>query len=294
MSALIFGVNSQDGQYLKKIIENKGVRTLGVSRSEGNWIRGDIGNRDFVSDIIKSEKPDVVFHLAANSSTKHSALFENHDTISTGTLNLFESVKNHSPNTKVFITGSGVQFKNKGSAISENDDFEASSPYSIARIQSVYAARYYRTLGIRSYVGYLFHHESPLRKGHHVSKLIAEKVNKIANGAEDKIALGDISIRKEWAYSHDIALGIYTLINQDDIFEAAIGTGKAYSIQDWLEVCFNLVGKDWKSFVETNESNFKAEYKLLVSDPSTINKLGWFPQTSFEELAKIMLGISKS
>ena len=64
--------------------------------------------------------------------------------------------------------------------ISETDNFEAKSPYSIARIQSVYAARYFRSLGIKVYVGYLFHHESPLRKDNHVSKMITNAVKRIA------------------------------------------------------------------------------------------------------------------
>ena len=61
-------------------------------------------------------------------------------------LNILEAVKRHCPESKVFITGSGVQFENKGVPISETDNFEANSPYAIARIQSVYAARYYRKL----------------------------------------------------------------------------------------------------------------------------------------------------
>ena len=64
--------------------------------------------------------------------------------------------------------------------IRETDEFEANSPYSVARIQSVYAARYFRSLGMKVYVGYLFHHESPLRKPLHVSQMIAIAVKRIA------------------------------------------------------------------------------------------------------------------
>jgi GDPmannose 4,6-dehydratase len=288
MKTIIFGINGQDGYYLKEICQKREIDVIGVSRTPGNWKHGDVSNFNFVENFIKKEKPDYVFHLAAKSTTRHEALFENHETISTGTLNILEAVKRHIPESRVFITGSGVQFENNGKPISETDHFDANSPYSIARIQSVYAARYFRSLGIRVYVGYLFHHESPLRKDNHISKMITNAVKRIAIGNNEKISLGDISVKKEWGFAGDIAEGIFTLISQDKIFEACIGTGKAYSIQDWLEICFNRINKDWKEYVNLKKS-FLPEYKILVSNPSTIHSLGWQPKINFENLCDMML-----
>lgn len=33
-------------------------------------------------------------------------------------------------------------------------------------------------------------------------------------------------------------------MNQDAVFEAPIGTGVAYSIEELLEACFSRIGKD--------------------------------------------------
>ena len=285
--ALIFGAGGQDGYYLNELCNQKGIETIGISRS-GNWVRGDVACFDQVEHLIKQHKPAYVFHVAANSTTRHDALFENHETISTGTLNVLEAVKRHSPATKVFITGSGVQFKNSGNPISENDEFEASSPYSVARIQSVYAARYYRSLGIRTYVGYLFHHESPLRKPNHVSKMVALAVQRIATGSDEVIELGDISVAKEWAFAGDIAKGIFTLAEQDNVFEAVIGSGKSYTIEQWLECCFRLVGRNWQDHVRLKEG-FKSEYPMLVSNPARIKSLGWHPLIDLKDLASMMV-----
>ena len=57
----------------------------------------------------------MIFHLAAISTTRHDAIYENHAAIGTGTINILESVKRWSPGSKVFITGSGLQFINMGS-----------------------------------------------------------------------------------------------------------------------------------------------------------------------------------
>jgi GDPmannose 4,6-dehydratase len=288
MKALIFGANGQDGYYLQKLCRLKGIEPVGVSRT-GDWVRGDVARYDQVERLIGEYNPDYVFHLAANSTTRHDALFENHETIATGSLNILEAVKRHNPKTKVFITGSGLQFVNTGRPINEHDEFEASSPYCIARIQSVYAARYFRSLGIRAYIGYLFHHESPLRKPNHVGKMIALAVRRIASGSAEIIELGDISVAKEWTFAGDVAEAIMMLVEQDEVFEAVIGSGRAYTIEEWLDCCFALVGKDWRDHVSLKEG-FRAEYPVLLSDPVTMKSMGWQAKTDIRSLATMMVG----
>ena len=287
MNAIIFGANGQDGFYLNELCKAKGIKSIGLSRS-GDWIHADVSNYEQVEQLIKEYKPTYVFHLAAKSTTRHDALFENHAAISTGTLNILEAAYKHSPNSKVFITGSGVQFYNDGNPISEDTPFEASSTYAIARIQSVYAARYYRSLGIKAYVGYLFHHESPLRKPSHVSQKVVLAAKRIAEGSDEKLQMGDISVEKEWTFAGDVAQGIMTLVEQENVFEAVIGSGKTYLIKDWIEVCFSLLGLDWTRYVEQTE-NFQTEYKRLVSNPALMHSLHWQPNIDLQQLAAMMI-----
>jgi GDPmannose 4,6-dehydratase len=287
--ALIFGASGQDATYLARLCAERALRPIGVSRSPGgDWLAGDVGQREQVDALVGKFRPDYIFHLAANSTTRHDALFENHATISTGALNVLEAARTLAPAARVFLAGSGLQFVNRGEPISERDPFDAHSPYSVARIQSVYAARYYRKLGVRAYVGYLFHHESPLRKPHHVSQKIAQAAQRIAAGSGEILEMGDITVRKEWAFAGDIAAGMWALVNQEDVFEAAIGTGLPYAIEDWLEACFRLAGLHWRDHVRL-QPGFQAEYPLLVSDPSTIRSLGWTPGVDLAGLAELMM-----
>ena len=287
MKAIIFGAGGQDGHYLSALLQQKNCEVIGVSR-RGDFLRTDITDYASVEDLIKEHKPAFVFHLAANSTTSHSAMFENHATIATGTLNILEAVKNNLPSTKVFISGSGLQFNNNNNPIKESDPFEARDAYSVSRIESVYAARYFRSLGIKAYVGYFFNHDSPLRTERHMTKKIAEAAKRIAAGSNEKIAIGDVEAIKEYAYAGDIVKGILTLIEQDEIVEANISSGKGYSIKQWLEQCFSIVNKNWNDYVTVNPE-FVPDYKQLISDPSVILSLGWKPEMSFEELAQLMM-----
>lgn len=287
MNALIFGASGQDGFYLAEECRSNGIQPIGVSRT-GSHAHANVAKYEDVARLIVDHQPSYVFHFAANSTTSHDALFENHEVISTGTLNILESVRRHCPKAKVFITGSGVQFVNRGNPISELDAFEASSAYSVARIHSVYAARYYRSLGVHAYVGYLFHHESPLRKPNHVSQKIVQAAKRIAAGSVEQIELGDITVEKEWTFAGDIVKGILTLVQQDGKFEASIGSGTTHTILDWLEECFGIIGKHWQNYVRIR-MDFTPEYRKLVSNPGTINSLGWKVDMSLSSLAKLMM-----
>lgn len=288
MIAIIFGVNGQDGYYLNQLLEHLKITVIGISRN-GNSPYIDITCFEQVEELISKSKPDFIFHFAANSTTRHDALFENHQTISTGTLNILESVRLFSPKCRVFISGSGLQFRNENKPIKEIDIFEARDPYSISRIQSVYAARYFRnTFGIRTYVGYFFNHDSPRRGERHMAQKIVKAALKVKEGSIEKLKIGDIKTIKEWTFAAEVIDAVWLLVNQDEIFEANLGSGIGYSIEDWLEVCFSLINKNWKEYVEIIDG-FKSEYQQLVSDSSKIHSLGWNPKVNLEQLALIMM-----
>src|SRR5277367_2342099 len=108
-----------------------------------------------------------------------------------------------------------MQFKNEGLPIDELTPFEASSPYSVSRIQSVYAARYYRSVfGLEVYTGYFFNHDSPLRAENHVNQKIAAAVKRIGAGSNEKLYLGNINVRKEFNYAGELVEAVWILVNQ--------------------------------------------------------------------------------
>ena len=282
MKAIIFGAGGQDGHYLRQLLAREKVESVCISRSGKNVI-GDVSDRAFVSGLIDRHQPDYIFHLAANSTTRHDALFDNHAAISTGTINILEGVYRHSPSTKVFLSGSAMQFENNGLPIDENTPFAALSPYAVCRVQSVFAGRYYRSLSLKVYVGYFFNHDSPLRRPNHVNQKIALAVRNL-----EPVEIGDISVRKEFNFAGDAMEAVWMLVNQTDVFEAVIGSGIAHSIEEWVDICFSLVGKNWRDYV-TIKTGFAPEYQVLVSNPKLIKSLGWTAKVDIEGLAKLMV-----
>jgi GDPmannose 4,6-dehydratase len=287
MEVLIFGANGQDGHYLSRLCQRRGWDVAAVSRSNAP-ILGDVADGPFVTGLIRTRRPALIFHLAARSTTRHDAAAENHATIGTGTLNILEAVHQHSPDSRVFLAGSALQFINRGQPISEDDPWAAASPYAAARNYSNFLARYYRQLGVKVFFGYLFHHESPLRKPGHVSKTIADAARRAAAGETFQLELGDLSVEKEWTFAGDMVEAMLTLTQQDAVFEANLGSGIACSIADFAAACFATVNCDWRNYI-TQKQDFTAEYPRLVANPARIHSLGWRPRTTFQELARLMV-----
>jgi GDPmannose 4,6-dehydratase len=288
MKALIFGVSGQDGYYLSRLLARNQLEVVGVSRTSGD-VKGDIADYAFVEEIIRKHVPDYIFHLAADSTTKHDALFANHTAISTGTLNVLEAARKISPDSKIFLTGSAMQFYNDGTPISELSHFAADNAYAVARIQSVYAARYFRKqFGTNVYVGYLFNHDSSLRNGRHVNKMIVDAARSIANRQQHIIELGDLTVQKEFNHAIDVVEAIWMLVNQNKHHELIIGSGMTHTIEEWVAYCFKKYDLDWKEHVKI-QPGFKSEYSRLVSDNKILCSLGWKPQIKFEVLAEMML-----
>jgi GDPmannose 4,6-dehydratase len=285
MKAIIWGANGQDGFYLSALLKQDDCEVIGINKDDVNKV--NIADYEQVCTLIKETQPDYIFHLAANSTTRHYAWKENHETISTGSLNILEAVKEFSPQTKIFLSGSGLQFENKGNPILEADPFLATSIYAVSRIHMVYAARYYRSLRLNVYIGYFFNHDSPLRSERHINKKIIETAKRIAAGSKEKLEIGDMSVMKEFGFAGDIVKGIWTLVQQDMITEAVIGTGEAHAIEEWINICFSDQGLDWKEHIVQNEK-FIPEYKVLVSNPALINSIGWKHETDINALAKMM------
>lgn len=289
MKAVIFGANGQDGLYLRQVLKREKIEAVCVSRS-GEGVIGDVADWNFVERLIKTHAPEFVFHLAANSTTRHNALFANHAAISTGTVNILEAVHRHCRHSKVFLSGSAMQFENNGVPIDENTAFAPLSAYAVSRIHSVYAGRYFRELGVRVYVGYFFNHDSPQRSLEHINQRIATAAKNVSKGSHERIEIGDVTVKKEFNYAGDIVDAVWQLVSQDHIFEAVIGCGEAHAIEEWLELCFANVNLKWTEHVRVLDG-FTPEYQILISEPALIRSLGWRPKVRIKELAGMMMEV---
>lgn len=287
--AVIFGAAGQDGYYLSRLCENAGVSVTGVVRkgATGGQVEGDVSDQPFVSDLISSLCPNYIFQFAAVSSTRSEYLFENQRAIVSGTLNVLAAAHEHSPDSRVFIPGSALQFQNDGEPISEAFPRISENQYSLARNQSLEITRYFRGLGLKAYFGYYFHHDSPKRGVDHVAQKVATFAREFREGQSEVLEIQDPRFCKEWTFAGDTVAATWLLVNNDEVFEAVIGTGEIRSISEWIDLCFEKKGIDREKYVRSSEAG---ECSLPYrAESSVLRRLGWQPTVSFEQFGEMML-----
>lgn len=280
MKAVIFGANGQDGHYLSELCKTMSVEVVPIGRGQ---LRGDLQTPNSLKWLLLDNHPEYIFHLAATSTTKHEDAADNHAAIATGTFNLLEAVRLHAPTVRVFVAGSGYQFRNTGEPIRETDPWEPRSVYASARCYANLLCRTYRDMGLRVYFGYFFHHESPLRKARHIAQQIAS-----AARSGIPIEIGDLNSRKEWTFAGDVVKALWHLVTQDAVTEANIGTGDGRTIGEFVEACYGAANLNWRDYVKPREG-FIPDFNSMTCDPTRIFSTGWRPTVSLHDLARMMV-----
>jgi len=313
--AFITGITGQDGSYLSQFLLDKNYEVHGTIRRSSsvntdridhliakyqssnqlNLHYSDLLDSASLYSLINVIKPDEVYNLAAQSHV--SVSFKNPIfTTQTGTLgsvSLLEAIKNSNKNIKFYQASSSEMFGGiNEELLNENSEFIPKSPYAASKVFAHNMTRIYReSYNLFCVNGILFNHESPLRGETFVTRKITRAVGRIKLGLQSKLTLGNLESIRDWGFAGDYVEGMWLMLQQEKPSDWILATGETHSVKDFAEEAFNVVGLNWKDYVETSEKYFRPnEVNHLLGDYSKAKKdLGWSPKTSFKSLVKMMV-----
>ncbi len=326
--AIITGINGQDGAYLAKLLLEKGYKVYGADRRRVDafqWRSKELGIRNEVEflyldlleysnifDAIKKTRPDEIYNLAAQSfvgaSFYQPILTANVDAI--GPLRILDSIKTIDPTIKFYQASTSEMFgKAQETPQTEQSPFHPRSPYGVSKLFAHWAVKNYReSYNIFATSGILFNHESPLRGIEFVTKKITNHVANHSLGLENVLVLGNLSAYRDWGYAKEYVKGMYLMMQQDYSDEYILATGESHSIRDFVTKAFHYIGVNiiWdgsginevgldsisgKKLIKVSDKFFRpAEVEHLLGDfTKAKEKLDWQPETSLDELIKIMV-----
>ena len=313
--AFITGITGQDGSYLSQFLLDKNYEVHGTIRRSSsvntdridhliakyqssnqlNLHYSDLLDSGSLYSLINVIQPDEVYNLAAQSHV--SVSFKNPIfTTQTGTLgsvSLLEAIKNSNKNIKFYQASSSEMFGGiNEELLNENSEFIPKSPYAASKVFAHNMTRIYReSYNLFCVNGILFNHESPLRGETFVTRKITRAVGRIKLGLQSKLTLGNLESIRDWGFAGDYVEGMWLMLQQEKPSDWILATGETHSVKDFAEEAFNVVGLNWKDYVETSEKYFRPnEVNHLLGDYSKAKKdLGWSPKTSFKSLVKMMV-----
>lgn len=311
--ALILGVTGQDGSYLAEFLLRLGYEVHGVVRrassfnttridylADSPWARrlilhnSDLTDFSSLTALISTIQPTEVYNLAAQSHVRTSfdlPLLTSQVT-GIGTLNVLESVRLTSLDIRVYQASSSEMFGATEPPQSELTSFYPRSPYGVSKVYAYWIARNYReAYGMHISNGILFNHESPRRTPTFVTRKVTRGVARIRAGIDATITLGNLSARRDWGYAPEYVAGMWLMLQQDSPDDYVLATGTSTSVQEWVDLAFDLGGLNSKELV-THDPRFlrPTEVDNLIGDPAKAhNELGWSHKVGPEQLVDIML-----
>jgi GDPmannose 4,6-dehydratase len=140
-------------------------------------------------------------------------------------------------------------------------------------------------------VGRVVIKNSPRRGLEFVTRKITWHAAAIKLGLEQELRLGNLDAQRDWGYAKDYVEAMWLMLQQDTAEDFVIATGKTHTVRECVEVAFDEAGlDDWERHVVLDPAFIRpAEVDLLIGDAGKAREqLGWVPQTSFEELIRLM------
>ncbi|MGA7706056.1 MAG: GDP-mannose 4,6-dehydratase [Solirubrobacteraceae bacterium] len=308
-SALVTGITGQDGSYLAELLLEHGYEVHGMVRRASTekfdrieHIRdrivlhqGDLLDQRSLVDAMRAAKPVEIYNLAAMSFVAVSWIQPTltAEFTGTGVTRMLEAMREVCPEARFYQASSSEMF---GKVLevpqTETTPFYPRSPYGVAKAYGHFITVNYReSYDLHATSGILFNHESPRRGLEFVTRKITWHAAAIKHGLLKEVRLGNLDAERDWGYAKDYVEAMWLMLQRDEPEDYVIATGESHSVRECCQVAFDEAGLgDFEQYVTLDPAFVRpAEVDHLIGTPAKAERdLGWKPQTSFEELIRLM------
>ncbi len=308
-SALITGITGQDGSYLAELLLEKGYDVHGMVRRASTekfdriehlrdritLHQGDLLDQRSLVDTLRAARPQEIYNLAAMSFVAVSWIQPTltAEFTGTGVTRMLEAMREVCPESRFYQASSSEMFgKVREVPQTELTPFYPRSPYGVAKAYGHFITVNYReSYDLHATSGILFNHESPRRGLEFVTRKITWHAAAIKLGLADKLHLGNLGAERDWGYAKDYVEAMWLMLQRDEPEDYVIATGVAHSVQTCLEIAFDQAGVEIDDHVVVDPTLKRpAEVDHLIGDPGKAKRdLGWAPQTTFEQMIRLMV-----
>ena len=269
------------------VIDNLSTGFESNINASAKFIRADITDFKNIEKIFIDERPDIIYHLAAQIDVRKSVsdpMFDAQTNIM-GTLNLINLSAAHK--IKKFI------FSSTGGAIYGDTDIRPTpeshpewplSPYGIAKLTADKFLNYYNEISGFKYVSLRYGNVyGPRQNPHGEAGVVAIFLNKMLKN-EQPVINGDGEQTRDYVYVEDVVKANILALENENIDKVGIynvGTSVEISVND----LFKEINKNFDNKYEEVHGPAKlGEQKTSCLSYEKIKKeLGFIPKTAFSE-----------
>lgn len=304
MNILITGATGFVGCYLRKFLNSPEHRIWGSAYpdvpeafSEDKIFYLDIRSEKDVFRHLQEIKPDWVFHLAAISNVRHSwsRRKETLETNIIGTLNLFEGIREFSPDARaLFVSSSDIYGTRSlsGDPLTETEEVLTMNPYAYTKWSAELLSEFYtRVENLDIVIARSFPHTGPGQSADFVCSDWAYQIARIEKGLSDPVInVGNVSVERDFTDVRDVVRAYVRLIEKGKTGEVYnVCSGRSYSLESILKRLLSFTQKEISVRVDSRKLR-KVDIPRLVGDNRKIKEaISWEPQIPIEQSLEELL-----
>lgn len=246
----------------------------------------DIEQRAGLERAMRDARPDVVFHLAAQSYPGLSW----DDPVRTfranilGSVNVFDAVRAAGGKASVVAICSSAEYAARSTAepIAEDSALEPSSPYGVSKLAEDELGRLYvERYGMRIIRVRPFYLIGPRKTGD-VSSDFARGIVAIERGQRQELLVGNLDVVRDLLDVRDGAAALVTVAERGVAGEVYnVCSGRGYAVREMLEILKRLAKAPVTDKPDASRVR-PIDEPVKIGDASRLKALGWSPQHSIE------------
>lgn len=313
---LITGITGFVGSHLADYIlkEFPDIKVLGLARwfepkdnikhilDKINICYGDLTDMPSLENILTKERPEIIFHMAAQSYVDFSFLapITTLETNIIGTTNLLETIKKLKFSTDydpiIHIASSSEvygQVKEDEVPIRETNPFRPASPYAVSKVgEDMISFQYWLSWKVRTIRTRMFTHTGPRRGEVFVESNFAKQIAAIEAGLQTPVVkVGNLNSIRTFLDIKDAIRAYWLLVTKCSAGEVYnIGGKETMSVGDMLNKLLSFsTAKDIK--VEVDPARLRpSDVTLQIPCVDKFTEAtGWKPEIKFDETLKDIL-----
>ncbi len=305
MRALITGITGFAGSHLADYLlaEQPDVEIFGIRRWRSRMeniehLDGKIHLRECdlrdaaaVHGVLAELRPDLIFHLAAQSYVPASwtAPSETLTTNLLGQTNIFEAVRVLELDPVIQIAGSSEEYGlvlPDEVPIKETNPLRPLSPYAVSKVgQDLLAYQYFKSYGLKTVRTRGFNHTGPRRGEVFVTSNFAKQIASIEAGLrEPVIRVGNLDAQRDFTDVRDMVRAYWLAVTKATPGEVYnLASGRAVTIRELLDRLLAL--SETEVEVEVDPERLRpSDVEILLGDYSKFRSdTGWEPVIPLEQ-----------
>jgi len=301
---LITGGEGFIGSHLADMLVEKGLETyvmvygdtenINHLRDKVTLLECDLKNKQTVETIISTVKPDIVFHLAAQSFVTVS-WEDPEETLKTnvlGTFYLLDSIREAGITPVVEIVGSSAVYGPRDEnemPLGEERDFRPTSMYAVSKTsEDMLGYFYWKVYGMKVIRVRPFNMTGP-RKTFDACSDFAKGIAEMEKGLREVLEVGNLNTVRDFTDGRDAVKALWLLAERGKPGEVYnLCSGKAFKMEEILTKLISLSGKEINYRV-VPEKMRPFDDPIYVGDNAKLRSLGWEPQIPIEKTLSDLL-----